>query len=146
MDEEEALVRSFIVRPKRDRWVALLANPRRRRAITVTLAHLRDLDPRWRVRLPSDRDGVASVEHELLARGAGPTCHLVSESRALDGRRLPLPEALGAVIGSSVGTLISCVPGTLAFYEGEDPEERVLLHRRVPAPPGARPASGAADS
>jgi len=90
MTEEEAFVRSFIVAKKRARWIELLANPKTRAKLTRTLAHFRDLDPPWMVALPRGQDGPGPVERELRARGAGDTCHLISESAELDGKRLPL--------------------------------------------------------
>jgi hypothetical protein len=45
----------------------------------------------------------------------------------IDGRQMQLEEALDALIGTRAGTIISCVPGRLAFFENDD--ERVILHR-----------------
>jgi hypothetical protein len=33
------------------------------------------------------------------------------------------------VVGRGMGTLISCVPGQLAFFEGEGPSHRCILAR-----------------
>ena len=129
MNEEEALVRSFVVPAKRQRLLELLANPRRRSKATQTLAHFRGLDPRWLVALPPDRQDPASIGRELRYRGAGPTCHVVSEDREVDGRQLPLAQVLGHVVGRGFGTLVSCVPGQLVYFEGEGPSDRWILAR-----------------
>ncbi len=127
--EEEALVRSFVVAAKQARWIDFLAHPKRRGKATATLAHCRDLDRRWVVGLPRDRQDVDAIERTLRSRGAGDTCHVISESPAIDGSRLPLPEALGVVVGFGLGTLLSCVPGKLAYFEGEGPSDRCILAR-----------------
>ena len=54
---------------------------------------------------------------------------LFRKSAALDARTLPLKEALGLIIGVSTGTLVSCIPGRLGYFEGEDGGERFILER-----------------
>jgi hypothetical protein len=127
--EEELLIRAFLVPEKRERFVELLANPKRRAKATAALAHFRDLDPRWVVPLPSDQQQAESIERALRGRGAGDHCHAVSQSSAIDGKRLVLATALQEVVGYGMGTLLSCVPGELAFFEGEGPSDRCILAR-----------------
>ncbi len=40
-----------------------------------------------------------------------------------------LTDALAAVVGRGFGTILVCIPGSLAYYEGEDPGERYILER-----------------
>jgi len=40
-----------------------------------------------------------------------------------------LAEAVEKVLGMGMGTFISCIPGKLAYFEGEDENERLLLER-----------------
>jgi hypothetical protein len=131
VNEEEALVRSFVIPAKRGRMAELLANPKRRKKATSALAHFKDLEPRWVVSLSAEEQDPASVERALRSRGAPDTCHVISEDAALDGKRLPLRMALGLIIGSGMGTLLSCVPGIPAFFEGEEASERCMLVRRA---------------
>jgi hypothetical protein len=63
----------------------------------------------------------------MKSKGAGLTCWVISEELAIDGRELDLREALEHVQGGGMGTILSCVPGALAYYEGED--EVLLLAR-----------------
>ena len=131
MNEEEALVRAFIVPSKRERVVGLLASPKRRKKFTSSLAHFGDLDPRWMIRIPPSEHFPPMLERLLRARGAGDSCYLVSEDGELDGKRLPLGEALERVVGRGMGTLISCVPGELGVFEGEEASDRCILARRA---------------
>src|SRR6266550_7663490 len=57
-------------------------------------------------------------------------CWLVSERSDWDGRQMPLAEALEAVVGTGFGTIISCIPGRLGYFEGEMPRDRNLLQHR----------------
>jgi hypothetical protein len=45
----------------------------------------------------------------------------------IDGRELDLKMIIEKLIGSGTGTLLSCLPGKLAYFDGED--ERLLLAR-----------------
>jgi hypothetical protein len=130
MDEEEALIRAFVVKTKRDRLAELLSNPKRRWKATTSLAHFRDLDPRFVIQLRPNEHDADSVVRALRHLGAGETCHVISEIPELDGKRLPLKIALNEVIGHGMGTLLSCVPGALGYFEGEGPGDRCILWRR----------------
>jgi len=44
----------------------------------------------------------------------------LSESREIDRRVMPLADALVAVVGRGLGTVLSCLPGRLAYYESEE--------------------------
>ena len=54
----------------------------------------------------------------------------ISEDPRLDQREFPLLEALKQIVGSGMGTVLSCLPGRLAFVETED--ERFILERPDP--------------
>jgi hypothetical protein len=51
----------------------------------------------------------------------------MSEDAEIDGRELDLRAALEHVNGREIGTILSCVPGKLAYFESED--DRLLLAR-----------------
>jgi hypothetical protein len=128
-DHEQALVR-FLLPSRRDRFRSQLASPRGRQKLRARLAHFADLDHGVCVSPPAlsaDAER-AWVLHELRSSGAPERCYLVCEHPALDGQRLTLSDGLDRVLGQGIGTLISCVPGQLGFFEGED--SRCVLRRR----------------
>jgi len=131
IDEEEALIRAFVAKPKRERLIEFLSSQRHRHKAIATLAHFHDLDPRFVVKLPPHQHDPESVRDALRRRGAGDTCHVISENSELDGKRILLEVALEQVIGRGYGTLLSCVPGTLGYFEGEDAKVRCILSRRA---------------
>lgn len=131
MNEEATLISTFVNPTKRKHLIEILANPKRRHRATAALAHFHDLDPSAIVPLESAAQTPAAIESALRSRGAGASCRVISENRAIDGKHLALKLALEKVVGQGMGTLLSCVPGELAYYEGEGPSDRCILARRA---------------
>ena len=131
MNEEETLISTFVNPTKRKHLIEILANPKRRHRATAALAHFHDLDPSAIVPLEGAAQTPSEIESALRSRGAGERCHVISETRTIDGKHLALKVALEKVVGQGMGTLLSCVPGELAYYEGEGPSDRCILARRA---------------
>ena len=129
MNDEATLVSTFVNPLKRKHLIEILANPKRRHRATATLAHFQDFDLGAVVPLEGAADTPAAIESALRSRGAGDNCHVISENRAIDGKTLSLKVALEKVVGQGSGTLLSCVPGELAYYEGQAPSDRCILAR-----------------
>jgi hypothetical protein len=86
-------------------------------------------DPRRVSPIAHGQQGASYIERLLRSRGAPSICHIMSENVDLDGRDLPLAEALGEIVGWGAPSLLSCLPGRLAYYGGEELNERYLLER-----------------
>ena len=123
---EEAIIRAFIKPEKRSRYLTLLGKRKRRPTVLDALNHFRDLDPRYCIPLPSSADAVAA----LRARGAPEKCYLISAVPRLDGREMSLSEAIDVIELEGWGTLLGCIPDRLAYYYGEQGEERTILEKR----------------
>ena len=50
-----------------------------------------------------------------------------SENRTIDGQQLPIEDAMTSIWGGNKGTVLSCVPGKLAFLRGEAMKTEYLL-------------------
>src|SRR5712671_3417997 len=92
---EQAFVESFVQRPRRERALLCLANPKKRRKFVDEFAH----------------------------HG---TYILAPECLSLDGKEMELLPALKKVVGYGMGTMISCLPGRLGYFEGELRERYIL--------------------
>jgi hypothetical protein len=96
------------------------------------------MDPRFSRRAGPARGGVAP-DQQLLgilqAKGAPKVCYMLSDDEDLDGRELPLDEALTIAIDAAHESpiyvyLASCVPARLGFYvDAEWHEDRWILER-----------------
>ena len=126
MNEHERGFLAFLAEPGRRRMEALLELGDKRRAkVRFLLDHAVLLDPRYSQHLT----GPVPVEAMLRQRGAPSLCYVLAADQDLDGREMPLNEALEAVVGRGHGAFLSCIPGRLGFYEYEDLNRRYLLAR-----------------
>ena len=127
---EEQFVQSFIQKERRERCFFLLSRAEKHRTFTTQLAHFPWLDERFSAAIPAS---VAHTSKELVAllkqKGAGMSVWVISEDSSIDGRELPVQNAMDSIWGSFKGTILSCIPGRLAFYHGEEMKsERLLQH------------------
>jgi len=113
---------------RQERFIEFLASPKKRRKFTRELAHrkTRLFDPKYLRRIPPSQQNPESLFSLLLRLGAPTQCYVVSEGQ-FDGREVGLLEALNEVVGRGMGTILSCVPGKLAYFESED--ERYILQK-----------------
>lgn len=130
MNDHERGFLTFLAEPSKRRMETLLERgDKRRRDVRSLLHHSVRLDPRFAHHLTGSDAFSAPVEAMLRERGAPSNCYVVAASRDLDGREMPLGEALEAVIGMGDGAFVSCIPGRLGFYEYEGPRSSYLLSR-----------------
>ena len=125
---ESAFVESFIVKPRRERVLESLASSKNRHKFTSMFDHhgrsyivpgcIRQVEPRYQ--------HVSDLEQILRSMGAPATCHFIGGKH--DGEDLQLLAALREVVGYGIGTVLSCVPGKLAYFEAEL-RDRFLLVR-----------------
>jgi hypothetical protein len=127
VNHEEALVKAFIPAHRQERFLEIIAKPKKRAKLLTQLAHFKALDPKFMVVIPSNQRNPIALAKLLRAKGAGPSCYVMSENSELDGREMDLETALEETVGGQMGTLISCVPGRLGYFEDED--ERCILER-----------------
>ena len=129
VNHEEAFVRAFIPNHRQERFLGIIANRKKRAKLLTELAHFKALNPKFMVEIPSNQRRGSALVELLKAKGAGSTCYVMSENTKLDGREMELEAALKETVGYQMGTLISCVPGRLAYFEDED--GRWILERVV---------------
>jgi hypothetical protein len=127
---EHALIEAFVKRSKRDRYREFLSNSHLRHKFTRQLAHFADFDPKYRLPFSSNKLTVKNIALELKKRHSPSVVFAISEDPALDQKEVPLIEGLEQIVGRGMGSVLSCLPGRLAFVETED--ERFILERHNP--------------
>lgn len=124
-----ALVQAFFTASKRDRYLHLISSERGYERFIRDLAHVRGLRSDATRPIASALQSPEGILAELTRLGAPADCMAFSEAPELDRQTMGLRDALTRVVGSGSATLISCVPGVLAYYEGESAGERWILAR-----------------
>jgi hypothetical protein len=128
-DQEREIVRAFFTPEKRPRYLGLLSTAKGRKKFIARLAHSAPLDPHFVHLIDPQEQTIDAIEDQLRERGAPPTCYVISEDPRLDRRRMPLRGTLEATVGSGMATILSCIVGRLAYFEGEEPGARYLCER-----------------
>lgn len=123
---EEAFVEAFIHPDRRERFLAALGNPKRRVVFTRELHHPKPkfLQAKYIEQIVPSEHHARFVVRKLKSMGAPDDCWVFGNH--IDGRQMKLEEAL-EVIGLGTGTIVSCLPGKLAFFESED--GRMILRK-----------------
>jgi hypothetical protein len=119
-EHERGLIRAFILPERQERYLELLAKPKRRKDIPSAFAHFKHLDLRFAVAIPPSQQHAKDITQILKSRQAPNACFALSEDTNLDGREVPLAEALESIVGYGMGTFLSCIPGQLGYFEDED--------------------------
>jgi hypothetical protein len=127
---EQALIAAFVKRSKRDRYRQIVSDPKHRWKWTTKLGHFSDFELRYRLPMEGRQLNRDRIARELLKRHSPTMVYAISEDPSLDGKEIPLHEALETIVGSGMGTILSCIPGRLAYVETED--ERYILERNDP--------------
>jgi hypothetical protein len=127
---EQEFVRAFILKARQERCAFLLSDSVRRRKFRDSLAHFKWIDERFAHPIPP-KTAHTAVELVALLRqkGSGPTVWIISEYAPIDGREMNLETAMEEIWFEDWGTILSCIPGKLAFFRDEEMHsERLLLH------------------
>ena len=128
-DEEAALIKAFVSPNKQERYLDFVANAKRRKKFVQALYHFNDFDRSYEVAIPRNQRTPEEIARLLKSRGAPEICYAISTNKEIDQKRIALSEVLQSIVDGSDGTLLSCIPGRLAYFEGESPGARFILER-----------------
>jgi|ERR1017187_4651038 hypothetical protein len=131
IDHEDATIKAFVMREKQELFLSFIASPETRRKFIAELANFRWFDRRlstsasWQGN-PSlsffgqQLSGISNLSSQLQSKGAKDTCWVMSGNPQIDGQEMGLNAALECAIDSDSGTILSCIPGKLAYYKGKN--------------------------
>lgn len=139
-NHELGFVKAFIAPARRDRWVTTVqsGSAKARKKLVEALPHAlsSQLDPRHIIPVPHHLQRPDLLAQILTKLGGTAQCWVTSEAADLDGSFHDMQTALEGTLCRGLGTILSVVPGELAFFESEEMERWVLarepgLHRRA---------------
>lgn len=129
-EHEELLADNLIASEKRPRFKALVKSKKGRAKLRQRLAHNIGFEKQCLTEVPPKLHTADQISSLLAREGAPQKCYVISEDARIDGQILDLAVALHAVVGSGMATLISCIPGELVYYEGEDMGYRLVIRKK----------------
>jgi hypothetical protein len=129
---EKAFVNSFVQKNRRERAIFELGSDSKRGKFLSRLCHDYSdvLDDRYLRPLSAADFKTASLLLQLRKLGAGSTCHAISCNKTVDGKQIPLENALEATVGYGLPSILICSADSLAYFEAEQeqgPPARFLL-------------------
>ena len=130
-DIERQFVEAFVTMEKRQRLFDFFASKKARWKALLELAHFHPdiIDARWAEPVRRAESTPVSIARRLREKGASGDCYVFSNASSLDQRVIPLDDAIRTVHGVGCGTVVSGIPGELAFFEGELFPDEHILHR-----------------
>ncbi|WP_409291325.1 hypothetical protein [Peribacillus sp. SCS-37] len=133
-EREKVIVKAFFTKRLQDRVIFELSSAKKRKDALSRLCHSyrETLREEYLFSIPKPNSDPQVIEKLLKQNGAGDTCYVISWDEEIDGRELNLAPALERAVGMGMPSLISCIPGQLAFFEAEQevlPSPRFLLKR-----------------
>lgn len=128
---EEQFIKNFIVASKRERYLSMFESRRARSKLIEGFYHLHDLDVDLATKVPSGEQSTKRIFQILKNKAAPDICYVISTNDKLDGKEAMLLNVLEEIVGTcDDGTFISCIPGKLGYYEGEDIDTRLILEKK----------------
>ena len=117
---EEAFVTNFVLKSRRERASFELSSESRRGRFLNRLCHdfASVFDARYLQPLLQPEDSL-SLRKLLEKSGAKKTCYVISSHDAVDGKQIPLGDAIHVVMGYGLPSIIICAPDSLAYIEAE---------------------------
>lgn len=117
---EEAFVNTFVRKDRRERALFELGSESKRGKFLNRLCHdyAGVFNARYLRPVPQAGEG-GSVLKLLRESGAAGTCHVISCNEAIDGKQLPLEDAVRAAVGFGLPSILVFAPDSLAYFEAE---------------------------
>lgn len=127
--DHAGLLRPFLASRFRSRYDDVRPGSARRAELLGKLCHDYAAVLDWRYAQPTQD---VELVKELRGLGAAARCYCLCTDAELDGREVPLAEAVAALVGRGLPVLLVCRPGVLAYFEPEyesGPGRRYILQR-----------------
>lgn len=71
------------------------------------------------IEIPKPNSNPEKIAEIMKMHGAGEICYSISWCEEIDGKELPLLMALEKAVGFGMPSIVSCIPGKLAYFEAE---------------------------
>lgn len=132
---EEIIVKTFFIKRLQERVLFDLSSSKKRRDRISRLESPFDcLNKEFIFEISKPNSDPEEIEKLLKKQGAGNLCYVMTSIISdMDGKELPLTEAIEHLIWCGMPFLISCIPDKLAYFQGEQsygPPRRFILKKQ----------------
>ncbi|NML66446.1 hypothetical protein HHL22_14635 [Hymenobacter sp. RP-2-7] len=127
-----AFIESFIDKRYKKQWLYDLEHIRLgHNSVKGMDALWRELDDRYCIQLPKgDKRHNIDFVRQAIAPYKLTVCYVSSADEKLNEQTMPIDEALDKIIGSITTTIVSFIPGKVAYFEGHSPGDRYICIRK----------------
>ena len=135
-EKEEIIVKAFFERRIQERVLFELSSPKKRLDALSRLCHnyTTTLREKYLIEISKPNSDIEEISVLLKKNGAKKHCYVISWNEDIDGQEMSLESALEHVVGLGMPSIVSCIPGKLAYFESEQefgPPPRYILNREV---------------
>jgi len=120
---EIAVINKFVSKNKRERYVDFTQKEKTRRKFLDDLSHGQMFDDTLFQKIEGNEEGeIKKVVKKLGVKD----CYIISENESIDGKRLPIDEALNNAISpwSDTGTILVFGDAQVIYREHEGPKNK----------------------
>lgn len=120
-EQEELIVKAFFEKTIQNRVMFELSSEKKRKdAIGRVDSITRNgIQEKYKIEIQKPNSDYKEILNLLKRYGAGDKCYVISFCEDIDGENLPLSFALEKAVGLGMPSIISCIPGKLAYLECE---------------------------
>ncbi|WP_299095735.1 hypothetical protein [uncultured Metabacillus sp.] len=118
---EEIIIKSFFNKRIQERVLFELFSQKKRDNVMNRLCHnyLDTFRKEFMIEIPTPNSDPGEIEKLMKNQGAGNDCYVISWNDTIDGKHMSLTSALKVAVGEGFPSIISCIPGKIAYFEAE---------------------------
>lgn len=117
VDIETKVIQRFVIKTKRDRYLAFIKNDKTREKFINELHHMNFLQQDLFDTVKGNE--YEFIKHRLKVLGNIKDCYVISENQRIDKKRLDIDTALTETIGADQGTLLVFGDAEILYSEAE---------------------------
>src|SRR5262252_4558876 len=117
---EKEFIDRFVVNDRKERYLEFLKGRKRRAEFLDELNHKLQYDRSKATVLPAQYREPKALISFLNSFYVEPTCHLIADSTALDGKEIRTTLAVPELLNNYCGAVMICPPKPIVIYKEED--------------------------
>jgi hypothetical protein len=135
MEQLQAFIESFVAKRYKDNWLHKIACAKPNHNLVRGMDALyRELDERYCEQLPKgNQQKEITFVLKAIAEYKLTNCCVLSAYEPFNQKTMLIEEALNNIVGSSSTTIISFLPGKVAYFEGHSIGDRYMRIKKAPS-------------